>query len=992
MVYKVDCNISIKTMNTDMFIPKESFDTPQECLEYEQGMKDVTNRLYPRSFRQLHFTVGDADQFLYAVMRVDMREPRMVTSEGSSQKPVWSRFSITNESVDNTFNYLFHKFKKGTFLRVYKNRVHTMLPFSKAKYTNDWSGRIGYDSNKYSSMDEVLALAGTTKNVNRDRSQWYANNGIVRNEFPVRERDSAVAIVADMFRSLCKRYDDVPNIEVFINRRDHPLLTRDGYEPYDCIYGASTPLVSHRYETYAPVLSMCTKAGFADILIPTWDDWARVCAFRKKSTYFSRCRHYDQARKWKLNRPWHTRVESAVFRGTSTGYGVTLDTNMRLRIASMATENVVENGVPLLNAGITSWNTRPRILSETGYIDTIDPSIIESVPVVECLTFEEQTAYKYTICIDGHVFAFRLAMLLGMGSVVLLVESEYQIWFSKWLQPFVHYIPVQRDLSDLYDRIRWCRSHDATCARIAARAHQFYQTYLSEEGVLAYLRSTLFQIRAACSLDVRPHRYIHYVYDRQVRLLQSYTCLSDKKPAPAAKRRADFIPRSYGWLRGIQMYVDEVGSFPSKFEVRDIPANNPVEYANELVMGVECVNRILRYVPNFTYTYFVRNGTDIRGYVEKVPVYYTLRTFLRDRYSSPALSRILVQVILALHAGYDLCLFRHRNLTLSNIRIYQHRDEQAVACVNVTGYPRYTTLKSTHIPYIFDYTYASGFVRGEYGTSTIQNKQPLVHELLQLIVRCAIEISYHNPLPRFSRAALVEFSKNISHDQRGCRYPNVQGIRRYLYKILEEMDARDTPSLKELTVSDLIAIVQDTFGQCVQTRVPFVIERPMRFAPAETVAQFLLSSAEKMDTFFAAIPIVKRWSVPRSSVLSFASSIDVSKYLSTDIFRLRSKTLCSNLAPLPTSDTFGQKAYNRTELKYLVLDFRNACLNNGMAFMKEAEMHALVDTTVGDDRWKRVSKRRAMRHLEEWRARYNRTESPSTRDSKSRLLERDGKV
>jgi hypothetical protein len=107
----------------------------------------------------------------------------------------------------------------------------------------------------------------------------------------------------------------------------------------------------------------------------------------------------------------------AVFRGASTGKGTTVDTNMRLKIATIKH--------PCLDAGITDWNVRPRKIAGEKYLKTIE---IHTLPIklVSKLTPEEQSHFKYIVNIDGHSAAFRLSLELAMNSVVLKVNTTYQ--------------------------------------------------------------------------------------------------------------------------------------------------------------------------------------------------------------------------------------------------------------------------------------------------------------------------------------------------------------------------------------------------------------------------------------------------------------------------------------------------------------------------------------------------------------------------------------
>ena len=62
----------------------------------------------------------------------------------------------------------------------------------------------------------------------------------------------------------------------------------------------------------------------------------------------------------------------------------------------------------------------------------------------------DEIDYKYLIAIDGWVSGwFRGPSILQSNSVPILVDSSYTpLFFEHWI-PYVHYVPVKDDLSDL---------------------------------------------------------------------------------------------------------------------------------------------------------------------------------------------------------------------------------------------------------------------------------------------------------------------------------------------------------------------------------------------------------------------------------------------------------------------------------------------------------------------------------------------------------------
>ena len=114
----------------------------------------------------------------------------------------------------------------------------------------------------------------------------------------------------------------------------------------------------------------------------------------------------------------------------------------------------------------------------------------------------QQTSHKYIIHIDGHVAAYRLSKELSFGSVILKVESlyDYQLWFTSLLKPWIHYIPIKQDLSDLAEMITWCKKNDTKCKSIAENAMAFYQKYINQDYVLDYLETNLNTISTSLKI------------------------------------------------------------------------------------------------------------------------------------------------------------------------------------------------------------------------------------------------------------------------------------------------------------------------------------------------------------------------------------------------------------------------------------------------------------------------------------------------------------
>ena len=545
-----------------MQLDYDYFTTP-ECKISKSWVQ--TNPRY-KNFTQLYYTVGDVEQFWVAN---NLKHQDSVNSPRDSPEPELSPTNlfksistfqpfdgyknISQAQVEDTFNYIFQKFKKGIFIEIKDGQLKSFIPFSKAYYVNEWSDLIKIDP-KYKNIETFFQvhhdltnkMNGTSykfnpNRINFDPSFWYANNCILRYENPINEGENNYAQLKSMFLELCEDRN-IPDIQFFVNRRDFPLLTRNSTEPYYHIYGENVPLKSYKFDKYTPILSMCSSDKFADIAIPTHEDWARIKS--DEGIYFpQKCRNYTF--KFKSASEWSTKKNMAVFRGSNTGCGYNTSNNVRLKLAKLGTLHP-----QLLDVGITNWNLRIRKNKDSPYLQIPD---VENLKLVGKLTPEQQSNYKYLVNVDGHVSAFRLSLEMSMGCCILMVESSggWKMWFSDLLEPYVHYVPVKSDLSDLIDQLKWCLKNDSKCQKIAQNAHKFYSKYLSKKGILDNLECTLFRLKQEMG-EFRPKLDpILFQNGVEHETLLAHE-IKERKVTGGFPRN---VGRNYGVLKGLERFI-----------------------------------------------------------------------------------------------------------------------------------------------------------------------------------------------------------------------------------------------------------------------------------------------------------------------------------------------------------------------------------------------------------------------------------------------------
>jgi hypothetical protein len=114
---------------------------------------------------------------------------------------------------------------------------------------------------------------------------------------------------------------------------------------------------------------------------------------------------------------------------------------------------------------------------------------------------EEAGRFKVVINLhgNGNEWSNRFRSLLSSGAVVLKQASTlYEFWESE-LAPFVHYVPVKADLSDLVEMTEWVLDNDSEAQRIAQRAHEFVRDRLSMNRVHCYWAHLISRYRFARS-------------------------------------------------------------------------------------------------------------------------------------------------------------------------------------------------------------------------------------------------------------------------------------------------------------------------------------------------------------------------------------------------------------------------------------------------------------------------------------------------------------
>jgi hypothetical protein len=91
-------------------------------------------------------------------------------------------------------------------------------------------------------------------------------------------------------------------------------------------------------------------------------------------------------------------------------------------------------------------------------------------------TMQQMLQYKAIIILEGNDVASGLKWALLSNSVVLMQSPMFTSWaMEEMLEPWVHYIPLNRDLSDVEENMQWVLDNDEQAQRIAERGSLWIQ-------------------------------------------------------------------------------------------------------------------------------------------------------------------------------------------------------------------------------------------------------------------------------------------------------------------------------------------------------------------------------------------------------------------------------------------------------------------------------------------------------------------------------------
>ena len=181
---------------------------------------------------------------------------------------------------------------------------------------------------------------------------------------------------------------------------------------------------------------------------------------------------------------WQDKINKIYWRGSTTGpesLPYSIDNFNKLPRLSLA---ILSKLYPnLIDAGFSYYSSHGDIEE---ILDILFGGVLDKV------SEEDHIPYKYLISLDGNSCSgTRVPWIMYSNSVLIKQETNKIEWFYPALKPYIHYVPVNERLTDIFKQIKWMKSNDKELQIISSNAHNFVAQELMPEQIEAHMVITL---------------------------------------------------------------------------------------------------------------------------------------------------------------------------------------------------------------------------------------------------------------------------------------------------------------------------------------------------------------------------------------------------------------------------------------------------------------------------------------------------------------------
>lgn len=149
--------------------------------------------------------------------------------------------------------------------------------------------------------------------------------------------------------------------------------------------------------------------------------------------------------------PWSNKKKDVVWRGATTG--------------QIKREAFVTNYHDRYNVGFSTAKQKPHLA------EMIKPRI----------SIAEQLKSQFIVSLQGNDLASNIRWVLFSNSVPIMPKPEWTSWtMEEKLEPFVHYLELDDNLTNLEELLNWADNHPRECEQIAQNGKSYVSQFLDK--------------------------------------------------------------------------------------------------------------------------------------------------------------------------------------------------------------------------------------------------------------------------------------------------------------------------------------------------------------------------------------------------------------------------------------------------------------------------------------------------------------------------------
>ena len=182
---------------------------------------------------------------------------------------------------------------------------------------------------------------------------------------------------------------------------------------------------------------------------------------------------------------------------------------MLLRIAA--------NRSDLFDVGITGIDDSSRAISE--HLERVTEDYRPVIQPPDDFAFSLRN-FKFLLSLDGVTVSWRGRALLQAGGIMILQDSPMGEHFYNDLIPWIHFVPVKADLSDLVSVLEWLKANPDKAEDIALAGSRFAEEKLTDEATTCYVQRMAAAVRSATAYNLLPkEKLLEHGFEELVRPL-----------------------------------------------------------------------------------------------------------------------------------------------------------------------------------------------------------------------------------------------------------------------------------------------------------------------------------------------------------------------------------------------------------------------------------------------------------------------------------------